>query len=46
LQASDAAHLNDERIRFQNLMAGKRVIKRFLKNLGQLPELPSGRRNA
>ncbi|KAG0229936.1 hypothetical protein BGW41_002833 [Actinomortierella wolfii] len=32
-QSSDQAHLNDERIRVQNLSFGKRVIKEFLKEL-------------
>ncbi|KAF9972154.1 hypothetical protein BGZ73_004771 [Actinomortierella ambigua] len=32
-QSSDQAHLNDERIRVQNLSFGKRVVKEFLKEL-------------
>ncbi|KAK9764746.1 hypothetical protein K7432_007509 [Basidiobolus ranarum] len=32
-QSSDQAHLNDERIRLQNLHAGKRIIKNFLRNI-------------
>ncbi|ORY01300.1 Zn-dependent exopeptidase [Basidiobolus meristosporus CBS 931.73] len=32
-QSSDQAHLNDERIRLQNLQAGKRIIKNFLRNI-------------
>ncbi len=33
-QASDCAHLPNERIRVTNLMNGKEVIKHFLRNLG------------
>ncbi|KAG0372836.1 hypothetical protein BGX24_012515 [Mortierella sp. AD032] len=35
-QSSDQAHLNNERIRLQNLNSGKRVIKAFLKGLRTL----------
>ncbi|KAI1311038.1 hypothetical protein EDD11_003580 [Mortierella claussenii] len=35
-QSSDQAHLNNERIRLQNLHSGKRVIKAFLKELRTL----------
>ena len=32
-QASDRAHLSNERIRWENLVKGKHVFKEFLKNL-------------
>lgn len=32
-QASDAAHLHNERIRLENLKKGKDVVKEFFKNL-------------
>ncbi|KAG0345829.1 hypothetical protein BG004_002995 [Podila humilis] len=35
-QSSDQAHLNNERIRLQNLNTGKRVIKTFLRELRSL----------
>ncbi|KAG0002902.1 hypothetical protein BGZ79_002102 [Entomortierella chlamydospora] len=35
-QSSDQAHLNNERIRLQNLNSGKRVIKAFLRELRTL----------
>ncbi|KAF9439364.1 hypothetical protein BGZ76_000025 [Entomortierella beljakovae] len=35
-QSSDQAHLNNERIRLQNLNSGKRVIKAFFKKLRTL----------
>lgn len=35
-QSSDQAHLNNERIRLQNLNSGKRVIKGFLNELRSL----------
>ncbi|KAI8054339.1 hypothetical protein BDF22DRAFT_678621 [Syncephalis plumigaleata] len=33
-QASDSAHLSNERIRLHNLLTGKRVVKHFLTQLG------------
>lgn len=33
-QASDSAHLNDERIRLKNLFAGKRILKAFFTSIG------------
>ncbi|KAI7828629.1 hypothetical protein BC939DRAFT_526712 [Gamsiella multidivaricata] len=39
-QSSDQAHLNNERIRLQNLNSGKRVIKAFLKELRTLEVAP------
>lgn len=35
-QASDGAHLNNERIRLQNLQAGRRIVKDFLKGISTL----------
>ena len=35
-QASDNAHLPNERIRMQNLMAGQRVMKNFLEEVGKI----------
>ncbi|KAF8927129.1 hypothetical protein BGZ58_010611, partial [Dissophora ornata] len=39
-QSSDQAHLNNERIRLQNLNSGKRVIKTFLRELRTLEVAP------
>ncbi|KAF9916813.1 hypothetical protein BX616_002734 [Lobosporangium transversale] len=39
-QSSDQAHLNNERIRLQNLNSGKRVIKLFLRELRTLEAAP------
>lgn len=44
LQSSDQAHLNNERIRLQNLNTGKRVIKTFFKELRSLEVAPSADR--
>lgn len=35
-QASDSAHLSDERIRLVNLLKGKAVVSRFFKSLAAL----------
>ncbi|KAF9338321.1 hypothetical protein BG006_005303 [Podila minutissima] len=43
-QSSDQAHLNNERIRLQNLNTGKRVIKTFFKELRSLEVAPSADR--
>ncbi|KAG0256504.1 hypothetical protein BG011_004473 [Mortierella polycephala] len=40
-QSSDQAHLNNERIRLQNLNSGKRVIKAFLRELRTLQVAPN-----
>ncbi|KAF9181773.1 hypothetical protein BGZ50_005334 [Haplosporangium sp. Z 11] len=40
-QSSDQAHLNNERIRLQNLNSGKRVIKAFLRELRTLKAAPN-----
>ena len=34
-QSSDRAHLDNERIRLENLMKGKDVLKEFLRQLGE-----------
>ncbi|KAF9289748.1 hypothetical protein BGZ68_008712 [Mortierella alpina] len=42
-QSSDQAHLNNERIRLQNLNSGKRVVKAFLRELRTL-EVDNGQK--
>ena len=38
-QASDAAHLSNERIRLRNLFGGRRIVYRFLQKIVQAREL-------